>query len=348
MLEVLVANTADVPAPVTLTLVPPDDAGIDYSDYASKTTTSDLNRFSRPVVDGQGYEYCAPGARIRVKVAGRRVLFKLRYNHLVIREDARNFVGAVYVDGVFRQTFTSPTGILSAADVLLTLYFNTDALRTIEIVMPYGDAIDFLGYYRETAAAVSTPAARPSTVLMTAGDSITHGFYATDVTKSWPFLVGVAKDWQVINEGYGGRLAIETDGTDYGANACDILTYMIGYNDFVAQTPLADYKDAVKGFVTSFRATSGHATTPIYLISPIYSPNTAASIGHSGGIELSEYRTQVSDAVTELTTAGDANVHFIDGLSLVTNDSSYLEDGIHPNNPGSADFATNIEPLLSV
>ncbi|MER8409627.1 hypothetical protein NKH16_34280 [Mesorhizobium sp. M1307] len=52
--------------------------------------------------------------------------------------------------------------------------------------------------------------------------------------------------------------------------------------------------------------------------------------------------------MNELTAAGDANIFYIDGLTLTTNGTGSIADGIHPNDTGSAEWAAAIAPLVSV
>lgn len=309
----------------------PDDARILVSDCLgiSERSASRL-RFLRTLTDGNGFEHCSPGSRAGITTNSESVTFNVYYNNLVTRADVRNYVGGVLVDGVLTGTFTSTGTNTGPSSQSITVSFATAASRTIELVWPYGDGMDLISVQTRSAATLSAPS-RPAEKMLMLGDSITHGFWATNVFTSWAHKLAVLKTRQLLNLGYGSRMATATDGNAAVGTGAGTVLYLIGYNDFVAQTALALFKIEVKGCLQNLRAALPAAN--IYAITPLYSANTDT-------LTLANYRTQISDAVTELA---DAAIFAVDGLSVMTNLADRLQGGIHPNNTGAAEIATNLD-----
>jgi lysophospholipase L1-like esterase len=86
------------------------------------------------------------------------------------------------------------------------------------------------------------------------------------------------------------------------------------------------------GFVQILR--EKHPSTPIALISPIYScerETTANPVGWN----LQDYRAAVAAAAQTLQQHGDSNIHYINGLDLFGEEFvPLLPDKLHPNAEG--------------
>jgi lysophospholipase L1-like esterase len=58
-------------------------------------------------------------------------------------------------------------------------------------------------------------------------------------------------------------------------------------------------------------------------------------------------REQVVMAVEKLRASGDENIHYIDGLNILSSDSEHLlPDDLHPDNEGYGVMAKNLLNLL--
>lgn len=322
-----------VPSPTFLT---PDDGRIDVSDYATITERSPTKlRFLRPITDGNNYQNCSPGSRARIRTDATSITWTVYYNGLVTRLGARNFTAVVLVDGAVSGTFTNPNGETAVATVVYTLNLPSATMRTVELIWPYGDGMDLLSIEVNSGANFETPAARPSGILAFQGDSITHGFAATKITDTWAYKLAVAKGRRLLNEANGSNTAVATQANSLAASGADRVVYMIGYNNFVAQTALATFQAAVEGWINNAEAALPSAK--IYVISPLYSPNTNT-------ITLAQYRTSVQSAVT---AAGGANVTYVNGLSIMTNSGDRLADTIHPNDLGASEVVNGLIPIVA-
>ena len=312
----------------------PNNAAIGYSDYCTLTLSAAGARFTRPLVDGQGFEYASPGARVRLNSNAASIRFHLQCTNLITRLDTYNANGIVLSNGVQVQTFTRAQGAAGQIEVDVT--FASTTARLIELVMPYCASVDLLGVGLAQGATLTAPAARSATRYVAIGDSITHGFNASGVAQSWAYKLAVAKGWQLINHGYGGRQCDATDGTRLGNLTPTVATYLIGYNNFYPQLPLASFKTEFKAFINNFRAIN--ATAKLHCITPTWTPNSF------GALTIEMYRQQIRDGLTEL--ANPLNV-LIEGPALATNNVSSFPDNVHPNDTGGGEIATNLATLVT-
>lgn len=311
----------------------PDNALINLSDYCSVSVTSARVRFSRPTVDGQGYETCNPGARIRIRTDSAVVKFRLRYTNLVTRLDTYNAYGVILADGASQGNFTRELGPDGA--YVVAAAFSSATMRTIEVVLPYCASVDFEGFDLTPEATLQAPAARPVTRYVAMGDSITHGFLASRVDNSWPYLLALSKGWQYVNHGYGGRRVTPADGTTLASLNPTVATYLIGYNDFVGQVPLASFKIEYLAFLDNFRAVN--TTTKLYCLTPTYSPNT-------NPLTLENYRQQIRDS---LTARGNALNVLVEGVPLATNDLAHFPDTVHPSDSAAVQISTALAAVVT-
>ena len=315
----------------------PNSASFTVSDYASiaEQSASTL-RFLRPVSSpGYDFQNAAPGSRVSFTTTATSVRVSMFHNDLVrFTGDINNNLstGAILVDGVEVKTYKwaqlwNETGIVT---IELSLAAGS---KTVTIVWAYWVGFELRKIELNTGATMTT-VSRPANKIATCGDSITQGSAASKVTTTWPYLLAISENKQLVNLANGGQTAVAADGNGLTGTGCNVVTYMIGYNNFAAQTPLVTFQTAVQGWITNARAALPSAA--IHVISPIYSPNTNT-------ITLAQYRSAVQAA--ELA-AGDANTFYIDGLSIMPNNTNRLSDGVHPNDLGSSEIATNLAAIV--
>jgi lysophospholipase L1-like esterase len=209
-----------------------------------------------------------------------------------------------------------------------------------ELVLPYGDSVDFQGVQVDPDAQFEAPAARPATRYLAYGDSITHGFTASDIGGGYAFRIAEAKGWQLVNMGYGGRASTITDGSVVGAQGADVITVLIGVNDWQGGVPLATYSNRLDGFLSSLRALQ--PTVPVYLLTPLWVDpawDPAADIA-----PLESYRQVVRDVAA---ARGDPNLAVIEGPELIDPDVAYFDAvRVHPNDAGFVQMAERLAALM--
>lgn len=323
----------------------PNSASFTVSDYSgiAEQTTSTL-RFLRTVTS-QSFEFqnASPGSRVSFTTTATSVRVSMFHNDRVTWTGAINnnlSTGAILVDGVEVKTYKWDGLWYETGIVTIELSLSAGS-KTVTIVWPYWVGFELRKIEVNTGATVTT-VSRPANKIAVCGDSITQGSAASKVTTTWPYLLTIptAENKQLVNLGNGSQLAVAADGSGLSGTGCNVVTYMIGINDFYAQTPLVTFQTAVQGWITNARTALSSAA--IHVISPIYS-TTPLTNPTSHPITLDDYRAAVLAA--ELA-AGDANTFYIAGLSIMTNNTNRLSDGIHPNDLGSSEIATNLAALV--
>ncbi|WP_165504886.1 SGNH/GDSL hydrolase family protein [Rhizobium pisi] len=283
-------------------------------------------RFDR--TGSEDFRQCTPGARYRIQTDATQITFNTAYNNQVTRYDSRNYIASIFVNGALHSSFNSFDGVK-------VITFPDVTSRLIELIWPYADGMDLLKTTVNVGANFFGIPSRPNGIYVAAGDSITQGFWSSKTVNSWAFKSAVAINRRLINLGDGGDIAVASYANALIGTGADRVSYMIGYNNFAAQTALATFQAAVEGWINNAKAALPSAK--ILVISPIYSPNTNT-------ITLAQYRTSVAAAVT---AAGGANVSYVNGLSLMTNSNDRLVDGVHPTDTGALEIVTNLAPLLA-
>ena len=344
--ELLVNRVATPPVEVTLL---PEDARISYSDYVRLSfVTSPLNasnkvaRFDRLLpIAGKGYEWDNPGARIRFRTDASSVQVALYYNDLHISTSARNSLGFYLVDGAMNSAWTFQTlatAVIRAPEqVFVSLAVpGGGGFHDYEVVLPYGDSVDFQGVTVNGAAQFQTPAARPALRYLAYGDSITQGFTASDVGKSYAYRVATQKGWQIVNLGLAGRATTASDGSTVGSLGADVISVLIGVNDWQGGVPLATYSNRLASFLTNLR--SLQPTVPIYLLTPLW---VDASWDPASDIApLESYRQVVRDVAS---ARNDPKLVVIEGPELIDHSTAYFDAVlVHPNDLGFAMMADRL------
>jgi lysophospholipase L1-like esterase len=312
----------------------PNDAGLTVFNIDGVAEQSaDTLRFERPIATAENYQHAAPCATVAFSTESEALGLSLYWNALITRLDTFQDTGVVLVDDAEIGTFRS--GLTATETGLATYNFGLGAgTKTVKIVWPTAAGVELRQIVLdvgETPSAI-TP---PTTKLVVCGDSITHGIPQLKSTQTWPYLLAADKGWQVFNNANGGAQANSAHATSaLAGTGASHVTYMIGYNNFIAQTPTATFQATIETWIANARAALPSAQ--IYLITPIYSPNTNT-------ITLADYRSAI---VAAEAAAGDVNTSVIDGLTLMTNNTNRLIDGIHPNATGSQEIATALAAIL--
>ncbi|BCH20168.1 SGNH/GDSL hydrolase family protein [Mesorhizobium sp. L-2-11] len=317
--------------------IAPNDSRIEDSDYYGTLSLSAAEAsLVRPIVSSN-YQNTTPGWRRHFNTRAKDIV--LHFSNPGLSGASTNGVGAIFVDGVFFQSFTIGSAV---GKTFVPVTFTSVADRHIEIVMPYGMSTRFLGATIPNGATITAPATRltlPRAVII--GDSRGHGFQATAARYHWFELLCRAKGWQHINLANGSRrLNTSTaDGTVLGQANPAVAFSLYDYNDRTDQVPLLTHKNNYKTLINNFRVLK--PTTKLYVITS----NWISAAQDALTLKIADYRQATADALTELA---DANNILINGLSLTTNSNASIGDGVHPNDVGSAEWAANIAPLVSV
>ena len=293
----------------------------------------------RGLDSARGYRWDAPGARVRFRTDSAEVAVHLVYSARHIGP-ARNSVGFYRIDGRGEAAwrFTRPAGTAFPGDAPLVLELPVSAaeepgFHDYELILPYGDAVEVRGVSVTSKARWEAPAPRPAVRWVAFGDSVTHGFTASAVVHSYPFLVGEAKGWQVINAGIGGRGAMPADGARLAGMEAEVYSIAIGVNNWQGGTDPEAFRTNMRGLLRGLLA--GRPEARVYVITPLWVPPSWKPA--TAKYPLEDYRTVIREVVAELATE---RLVVIDGPLLIDADAALFDKvAVHPNDAGFAQMA---------
>jgi lysophospholipase L1-like esterase len=296
-------------------------------------------RVDRPTHDEGGLSADAPGASLELLTDASTLTVHLRRDGRHTRRDAVNGTILITADGTALATGGVP-GEGPAEHHWAVSLPDGGRLRGLRFHFPYAESVDSGGFTVNDGARVL--AATPEPVRprwLACGDSITQGFQASSPLCTYPALVGARRGWNVLNAGIGGRRAEAGDGEALATIPADLVTVLLGYNDYYQQRSPAETRDQLAAMIRSLRR-GGQPRRPIVVITPLWSSQDAPR--HQGH-GLDAYRVAVADAVAAVA---DPAVRLLDGLSLLPAWPDLFTDGIHPNDAGFRLLADNLARVL--
>ncbi|WP_397385521.1 SGNH/GDSL hydrolase family protein [Prosthecobacter sp.] len=336
--------------------IPADDTSIGYSGYVHMEfvpyvkedllSAPKLARFDRVFdIPGKGYRWDNPGARIRFRTDAKHVKVLLHFNELHTSASARNSQGLYLIDGVTQPTWTFRTKATQARrdPETVSVHIKVGELggprvfHDYEIILPYGDSVDFQGIEVTPAPAqMEPPPAAPAVRYVAYGDSVTHGFTASAIDKTYPYLVAQKRGWQLINLGLGGRASNVVDAHVLKTLKADVITVLMGVNDWQGGGPVERYRKNMMGFFDALRAVQ--PTVPIYFITSLYVPPAWSPKTQIADLEA--YRQVAREIVT---ARKDPHMHLIEGLDLIDHDPKLFDPvAVHPNDQGFAQMGERL------
>ena len=335
----------------SLRFIPADETRIGYSGYVhlefvpfleeDPLSSAKIARFDRVLdIPGKGYRWDNPGARIRFRTDATHVKALLHYNELHTSASARNSQGIYLIDGATQPAWTfhtkTATPKRAPESVEVTMTAPAPGFHDYEIVLPYGDAVDFQGLEVNAAARMENPPAAPAVRYVAYGDSVTHGFTASAIDKTYPYLVAHKMGWQLINLGLGGRSSNVSDAHVLKTLKADVITVLMGVNDWQGGAPLERYRKNMMGFFDALRAVQ--PAVPIYFVTSLWVP--PAWSPKSQITDLEAYRQVAREIVL---ARKDANLHLIEGLDLIDHDPKLFDPvAVHPNDMGFAQMGERL------
>lgn len=298
-----------------------------------------------PPTTAKGYGWDNPGTTIRFRTDATHVTALLYYNDKHTSTTARNGAGIYRVDGGAAATgaFNASVNTLVRPVELVRqpLYAQTAAaMHDYELVLPYGDSVDFQGVIVNDGATFM-PVAAPTSRWLAFGDSVTQGFSASRIDKTYPYLVARKKHWQLLNMAIGGYSAHASQGAILAAQPADLITIALGTNDWQGQTPIDRFRLEMAGLIAAVRARQPHV--PIHLMTPLWVADDW-DIGKPRTYTLEQYRRVIRDLVRD---SRDANLHVIEGPELIDPDVTYFSAvRVHPNDAGFTQMAERLAARL--
>jgi lysophospholipase L1-like esterase len=210
-----------------------------------------------------------------------------------------------------------------------TLYLPLYApLKSMEIGLPAGATLEAPSPLRLTKPVVFY------------GTSITQGGCASTAAGDFVSAVGRILNIDVINLGFSGNGRGEPELATF-ISEIDAAAFVL---DYCANTSADGLQQTLPEFVAILR--KRHPRTPILLISKIHFYSEYIT-RNSGQGEYERQRDIMIRFYAAARAAGDLNLHFTDGWSLVQSaEDMALADGVHPTSLGFALMAKRLAPQL--
>jgi lysophospholipase L1-like esterase len=182
---------------------------------------------------------------------------------------------------------------------------------------------------------------------ITYGSSITQCRTAASSTQTWPAIVAREHGLNLTCLGYGGQCHLDAMVARMIRDApADYISMCLGINIQGASSlgPRA-FRPAIIGTVQIVR--EKHPDIPIVLMSPICSPPREEK-PNAVGFHLKGMREEVQAAAEALQAHGDKHVHYVDGLSVFSDDYVHLlPDALHPDAEGYRVMGKNFTTVVA-
>lgn len=228
-----------------------------------------------------------------------------------------------------------------------------NGIKTVEIWLPHDEMTELVALHSNAPVEPAPPSEQR--LWLHHGSSISHGSNATHPTGIWPAVAASRAGVDLLNLGLGGSALLDPFlARTIRDQSADLISLKLGINlvnmDLMR---LRAFGPAVHGFLDTIR--DGHPTTPLLVVSPIFSPIHEHTPGPcapdfadgqlmfratgsesdvaSGRLTLTVIR-DVLQAIVAQRQEADPNLHYLDGQHLygeVDHDLHPLPDRLHPD-----------------
>lgn len=236
-----------------------------------------------------------------------------------------------------------------------------------EIWLPHNAFVELRAIEIDDGATLGLPPAETRPRWIHYGSSISHCMEADEPAKTWPAVAARATGVALQNLGFGGQCHLDqfVARTIRDSNA-DVVSIKTGIN-VVNMDSMRErvFAPALHGFLDTVR--EGKPDVPLVVVSPIYCPAAETRPGPTvpnetgkfvtvpgfepyrvGCLSLTRIREILAEAVEKRRASGDANLHYVDGLSLFgAGDAGDLPDDLHPNPAGYVRMGERFAPTLT-
>lgn len=231
--------------------------------------------------------------------------------------------------------------------------FAVPTADLIELWLPSNSSVELRALHIDDGATIAAPPVDHRPRWVHHGSSISHCLEAHSGSRTWPSTAARLGDVQLTNVALAGQCHLDQfTARTIRDQTADLLSLKVGINIVNGDTlRLRTFAPALHGFIDTIR--EGHPTTPFLIVSPILCPahedhagpsdgrsGTAVALGTpttqaQGALTLNQIRDIICGVVDARRSAGDANLHYLDGRTLFNEDDlADLPDGLHPNGDG--------------
>ncbi len=323
---------------MSLQTLPAADPRFHFSDYQSLLRNGQRIGFCRTIPNDRKYHLDSPGARMRFRCNAGKILVDLLYRERIHPQRSQNSIGTWLVDGKNRDEWKFERSKRDGCgNEPVTVRLPADGeMHTYELILPYGDIVELHSVSVNSESEFEAPPPRPPVRCVFFGDSITQGFCASRIDRTFPFLVGELLDYEVINLGIAGIGLNPGSAKVLGGIPMDRMVVEIGANDWKDGMLPEEFRKNTDKFLHDFR--SFQPGTPVWWITPPWiSPKWKLKTMR---YELDLYRDIIRE---EVEKRRDPNLHVIDGLELIDHDTQFYDQvPVHPVDAGYEQMAERL------
>lgn len=343
-------------AAAVLQTVLPNNPAIAYYDLAgSWTTDATKARPIRPIVDGQGYEFCAPGATAAITItaaAPTTIIVNVQYTGLVTRDDPYNDVGSISINNLVVLDFRCPIPRVSdhpvsAKQIVVPV---SAGISTVRVIWPYNASLDLVNFGLPEGVTLGPAPAVQAKKIAWFGDSRVHMMFVSKTTESFAYQTSAAKSAQILNLGYGGRQIEPGDATIAGSYGAEAAVCLVGFNTFYPNgADIAVVQNDYETIVTNYRAAAtavGKPASKLIMVSDLWSTSDAGGGGFYDGNSptLQQFRDACAAAVTAIA---DPHCTYLAGnTGGMPTGVAKFPDGIHPNDSAADDIDLELRTVI--
>lgn len=294
------------------------------------------------------------GVRLRFRTDSGRVRLKVN-QRLLVGEPGVEPRGAydLLVDGQpFARTFAEGGQVLQpdftgVGDEAATVTF--DGLpagdKGLELWLPQSATVSITGLEVDDGAGLQAWPDGRRTILFH-GSSISHCMEATGAAAGWPAVAAGLADLRHVNMGWAGSCLLSgLAARIIRDQSADAIVLKLGINVW-SEGMLKErtFLDGAHAMLSIIR--EKHPTTPICVVSPIFSPGREDT-GSAGGLPLIRMRELLDQVVKARVAAGDRHIRYLSGLALFGPDDAHdLPDDLHPNTAGYRRMGERFHALM--
>ncbi|MGO4498350.1 SGNH/GDSL hydrolase family protein [Paenibacillus sp. 2RAB27] len=254
--------------------------------------------------------------------------------HVASEDQDRQF------DIVIEDEYIGTKTLLAGDD--LCLFSNLpDSMKRVDLYFPQYAVVTVKSLKVDVGAtAVLAPSNQSRWV--TYGSSITQCTTAESPAHTWPAIVARHRSWDLTCLGFAGQCHLEPMVARVIRDLpADVISLCLGINVMGGHSlNIRTFRSAIFGMVSIIR--EKHPYTPIYLFSPIYCPHRETD-ENVVGMNLVTMRKEIQEAVNILTSYGDSNLTYVDGLEIMGEAFvDHLPDQLHPNAGGYKIMANQV------
>ena len=241
-----------------------------------------------------------------------------------------------------------------------------EGTKTCELWLPHNAYVELRSLVIDDGATVEAAPADMRPRWIHHGSSISHCMEADEPGLTWPAVAARHAGMSLTSLGFGGQCHLDQFVARTMRDApADVVTVKAGIN-IVNMDSMRErvFVPALHGFLDTVR--EGKPDTPIAVVSPIYCPSAETRPGPTipnaegrfvtvdgfeehrvGCLTLTRIRELIAEAVEARRSAGDAALHYVDGLELFgADDAGDLPDDLHPSPAGYVRMGERFAPVL--